>query len=346
MSARPHLGSASPSYAQAVLDYVERAGLHLPTVFGEARVQQVRHGGERLTVIQWQSMLQRAAQHLQDPAFALKLAATIKLRHLGLLGFLLTSCDTLGSVALTLQRYEQLLDSVNVAEVQLEGDRCTLTWRPLIDHPPDDFVMLSMALWAQQARTLTERPDLVCDIDFTFAAPASPEVRACFEATFGGRIRFGQDCNRMLIPLAYLSLPVAQRDSHVHASLRQQAEADLVSLLGQDHGFIEHLEALLAARLERGEVALLDIALALQVAPRTLQARLEQHGVTYREVLDRVRHRQAERHLRNPALSLADVAALLGFADQSGFQHAFKRWAGISPGDYRRRRLKEIPPSV
>lgn len=336
MSARQTLGSANPSYAQAVLDYIERAGHDPVDVFGQARVHQVRHGGERLSIIQWQNILQRAAQHLQDPAFALRLAATIKLRHLGLLGFLLTSCDTLGSVALTLQRYEQLLDSVNVAEFLLEGDRCTLTWRPLIDNPPDDFVMLSMGLWVHQARALTERPDLVCDIDFSFAEPKSPEVRACFETTFGGRIQFGQTANQMYIPLAYLALPVAQRDAHVHASLRQQAEADLVTLLGQDHGFVEHLEALLAARLERGEVALMDIALALQVAPRTLQARLEQHGLTYREVLDRVRHRQAERHLRNPALSLADVAALLGFADQSGFQHAFKRWSGVSPGDYRR----------
>jgi AraC-like DNA-binding protein len=336
---RTYLGSASPTYALAVLEYFDKIGVDPEGVFGRERVRGIRQEGgtERLSVLQWQGMLQQAVRHLDDPAFPLKLAGTIRLRHLGMLGFLLMSCDTLGSAALTLQRYEQLLDSVNEAKFHVEGTRCTLTWRPLIDNPPDEFVLLSMGLWAHQARSLTERPDLVCDICFTLAPPASEQVLACFKDTFGGQVEFGKGLNQMSIPVDYLSLPIAQRDRHVHASLCQQAEADLVSLLGQDHGFMAHLEAMVEARLASGDVTLQHMALALQVAPRTLQTRLEQHGETFRMVLDRVRHRQAERHLRNPALSLADVADLLGFSNQSSFQHAFKRWAGVAPGDYRRR---------
>lgn len=336
---RTYLGSANPSYALAVLDYFEQIGDDPEGVFGAERVRSIRQdtGSQRLSVTQWQSVLQQACRHLKDPAFPLKLAATIKLRHLGMLGFLLMSCDTLGAAALTLQRYEQLLDSVNVAEFHVDGPNCTLTWRPLIDNPPDEFVLLSMALWVHQARSLSERPDLVCDICFTCPPPASSEVLACFQSTFGGRVEFRKGLNQMSIPVDYLALPIAQRDRHVHASLRQQAEADLVSLMGQDHGFMPHLEALVEDRLAQGEVTLQHLALALRLAPRTLQSRLEEHGETFRTVLDRVRYRQAERHLRNPRTSLADVAALLGFASQSSFQHAFKRWTGVSPGDYRKR---------
>jgi len=333
------LGSASPSYALAVLDYFEQRGEDPTRVFGDKLVDQIRFhaDAQRLSTAQWQDMLQRAARHLNDPAFALKLAATIKPRHLGMLGFLLMSCDTLGAAAATLQRYEPLLDSVNAADFDVDGERCTLTWRPLIANPPPDFIMLSMALWANHARWLAERTDLVCDIRFTFAEPPDPEVRACFDTTFGGCVQFGKGANQLSLPLSYLSLPVAQRDKHVHASLRQQAEADLLALLGQDHGFLPHIESVLAERIAQGEVTLQHVAKALQVAPRTLQTRLEQHGVTYREVLERVRCKQAERHLRNPVMSLADVAASLGFADQSSVQHAFKRWTGVAPGDYRRR---------
>jgi AraC-like DNA-binding protein len=197
--------------------------------------------------------------------------------------------------------------------------------------------MLSMALWVHQARWLAERPDLVCDIDFTFPAPASVDERACFERVFGGRVQFGMPVNQLSAPAAYLALPVAQRDRHVHASLRQQAELDLQALLGEDHGFLPHLEAVLAERLPRGEVTLQHVARALQLAPRTLQTRLERHGVTYREVLERVRCKVAQRLLSNRAVPLAEVAASLGFADQSSFHHAFKRWTGVAPGDYRRR---------
>lgn len=93
-----------------------------------------------------------------------------------------------------------------------------------------------------------------------------------------------------------------------------------------------HVEAIVAEQVARGSATLQEVAAVMDMAPRTLQSRLESHGLGFREVLDRVRHRQAEHHLRNPSLSLTEVAALLGFSDQSAFQHAFKRWTGASPG--------------
>jgi AraC-like DNA-binding protein len=34
---------------------------------------------------------------------------------------------------------------------------------------------------------------------------------------------------------------------------------------------------------------------------------------------------------------IAEIAAMLGYADSTVFSHAFKRWTGISPSQYRRR---------
>jgi AraC-like DNA-binding protein len=39
--------------------------------------------------------------------------------------------------------------------------------------------------------------------------------------------------------------------------------------------------------------------------------------------------------LANRALSLAEVASALGFAETSAFCRAFKRWTGQRPGDCR-----------
>ena len=35
------------------------------------------------------------------------------------------------------------------------------------------------------------------------------------------------------------------------------------------------------------------------------------------------------------AVSLAEIAWLLGFSDQSAFTRAFKRWMGVTPGAWR-----------
>ena len=72
------------------------------------------------------------------------------------------------------------------------------------------------------------------------------------------------------------------------------------------------------------------------MSPRTLQNRLEASGMSFRSVVDRVRQSEAESYLRESRLPLIDIALALGFANQTSFQHAFKRWTGKSPGEFRR----------
>jgi AraC-like DNA-binding protein len=48
---------------------------------------------------------------------------------------------------------------------------------------------------------------------------------------------------------------------------------------------------------------------------------------------------QARKRLLEPTLTLTEIAAELGYADQAHFTRAFRRWTGESPSGYRRRRL-------
>ncbi len=59
---------------------------------------------------------------------------------------------------------------------------------------------------------------------------------------------------------------------------------------------------------------------------------LEQYA---QKLLDKVRKELALDYLKNPDMALYDVAFLLGFADQSAFNHAFRRWTGSYPMEYR-----------
>ena len=68
----------------------------------------------------------------------------------------------------------------------------------------------------------------------------------------------------------------------------------------------------------------------------TLQRQLHAEGSTYREILDSTRRGLAERYLREGKLSQAEIAFLTGFADQSNFSKAFKRWVGKTPGEYQK----------
>jgi AraC-like DNA-binding protein len=79
------------------------------------------------------------------------------------------------------------------------------------------------------------------------------------------------------------------------------------------------------------------VAARLGMPPRTLQRRLTVEGTSYNGLLDELRHELALRYLRQRELALAEVAFLLGFAEQSAFQRAFRRWTATSPAEWRRR---------
>ena len=78
-----------------------------------------------------------------------------------------------------------------------------------------------------------------------------------------------------------------------------------------------------------------DIAQKLALTPRTLQNKLKQEGVTFSRILDNVRQEIAQFYLSEQEESIAEIALLLGFSDQSAFTKAFKQWTGLTPYRYR-----------
>ena len=71
------------------------------------------------------------------------------------------------------------------------------------------------------------------------------------------------------------------------------------------------------------------------MSARTLQRRLAAFDRTFAGLVDEVRYARACDLLRDPGVSLAEVAFLLGFAEQSSFSRSFKRWSGKTPRVWR-----------
>ena len=84
-----------------------------------------------------------------------------------------------------------------------------------------------------------------------------------------------------------------------------------------------------------------DIKLAARLSSmsvRTLQRRLSELGMTYSQLLEELRHDTALSLLRDPSLKVSDIARELGYRDPAIFTRAFRRWTGVTPSEYRRRR--------
>jgi AraC-like DNA-binding protein len=73
------------------------------------------------------------------------------------------------------------------------------------------------------------------------------------------------------------------------------------------------------------------------MSSRTLQRRLSQQGLSYQRVLDRVRRETAEKSIADSALSIGEIAYLVGYSEPAAFHRAFRRWTGTTPQTYRHR---------
>ena len=77
-------------------------------------------------------------------------------------------------------------------------------------------------------------------------------------------------------------------------------------------------------------------AAALAMSPRSLQRRLGEAALRFQGVLDAVRRDMATIYLRDPGLSVLDVALLLGYAEQSSLTRSFRGWFRCTPSVWRR----------
>ena len=80
--------------------------------------------------------------------------------------------------------------------------------------------------------------------------------------------------------------------------------------------------------LPHGKAKRHRVAETLGHSERTLTRRLADENTTYEEVVDQLRRSLALQYVKEPSLSVSQIAWLLGYEGSSSFNHAFVRWTG------------------
>jgi AraC-like DNA-binding protein len=220
--------------------------------------------------------------------------------------------------------------SVNVED--WHGGRCLVRWefttpeaepRELIDFQMGIGVLLSR-------RTLANRGATPLEVWFM---QREPRDLAPYHALFGPSLRFSAECNALVAHAAALHAPLAQHDPVTLQVVEYQGRK-LVEQLPSLEDFVARVREHIEAELPNGNTTAGRVADKLAISGRTLHRRLRSHGTTYQEQLDQVRYKLAMKYLASRRYPLGEVASLVGFAQQSAFQRAFKTWAGQTPAEY------------
>jgi AraC-like DNA-binding protein len=106
--------------------------------------------------------------------------------------------------------------------------------------------------------------------------------------------------------------------------------------------FVQRVESVIRVAIPKGEISLTSAAKSLALSTRSLQRKLQEQGTSFHEMVDTSRRQVAEHYISNSNLQLSQITELLGFTRLSNLTHAFKRWHGMSPSEWKKSQL-ELP---
>jgi len=331
-------GRVTGAYLQPLLEVAVAHGIALQSLASAAGLPEnaLSPVPESLGAQDYVRLLDAGAQLASHPHFGLRVGERVKLGTYSVYGLILLSCRDFGQALQQTTRYEGLAHDLGRSALNVEGNMAEYQWHSRFPHASRhlaESVFAGIRVFGNWLAGAPLPPAAVC-----FTHP-KPDDCSEHRRIFGADVMFGAPINCARFDVALLSWPVPHADVGLYPVLQQHAEQLLKEKLRTQagDGIVALMRAAIAKNLAQDRARLPLIAHDLSLTPRTLQRKLNEAGTSFQQVLDATRQDLARNYLLQRHLSLVDIAFLLGYREQSAFNHAFREWTGESPGSYRDR---------
>ena len=278
---------------------------------------------------------QNALASVRDPFFAYKAGLKLHLVAYGLYGFAVLSSRNFRQTCKFVINYHDLADPLVTLSFEETAHHGIWSIEPL-DHPAIEGPLYRFVVEFQLGIHTALHRD-VMGAEFKAAGAnlryAEPPHAAQYRCEVGSAVKFSQARNQLLFDRNWLD-QIPQFGNDRSYVLTSNMCDDLLSEMKVTRGTGGRVRQALMANLGRNMNA--DaVARRLQITSRTLRRHLREENLSFREILDDLREKMAQRYLLGSLMSIEEIAAALGFSDAANFRHAFKHWTGQSPQQFR-----------
>jgi AraC-like DNA-binding protein len=296
---------------------------------------QLQMASTRVSYRQFDTTFRNALRLTRDPAIALRAGQRMHITAHGIYGYALMSSPTYADVLDFSARYFRVMGPLTDIAWTSDDNSVTYVCEPV--HWPDPtqpiyrfVVEFALSMHLTVALDMAGDSFTFLRVDLAYPAPAHADA---YTSLFQCPVRFDQPHSGLHYDIAWLARPVTLADPITNATAREMCErmlsevsdaggiaADIRRALMEHPGRFPNVEAM---------------AETLAMHPRALRRRLEAENTTYRDLLAEVRMRLAIEYLRKTRMTNEDIASRLGYSDAANFRHAFARWTGKSPSEFR-----------
>lgn len=279
-------------------------------------------------------MLERIAEQVDVTDLPVRTGASMRLDEYGALGLAFKAATTLGASYARVERYARLWTSVVEYELRPAAGGTLF-----ILHRAGDRrlgMRLSNEATLASAVSIARQvcPEPLAPVE-VLVRHSAPRRVAAHETWFGCPVRFGAELDAILYADETLARPNILGDEGISHYLTTHLDAEL-SEITREPALVTEAKAAIAQALSEGVPKMAEIARGLGLSARSLHRRLSEHELRFQTLTEETRRDLAEGLLRDESHSLAEIAFLTGFSDQSAFTRAFKRWVGTTPATYRK----------
>ena len=276
---------------------------------------------------------------LMEPLWHINWGAWIRGRFHGPLTIALLNAPDLETGLSTAARYFPARLPYLKFDVKTDGDRFTIAIEALqapekirlelIEVPlylTFDYIRSFVTLDMSEAMVFLERAN-------------SPHASA-YRQWFRGSVEFGAGKTQLSIPKSWISIPNPERDPSAWSSAMAKCEV-LASKPKNVREVVQYVRRALRAGAQSGSSItelpkMNELANDLHISVRTMIRHLEQQATSYRQIIDDIQKARATELLQVSEMKISEISNRLGYSDAANFGRAFRRWFGVSPGQYRR----------
>lgn len=268
------------------------------------------------------------------PRAHIKLGASMRCEDLGAAGLAWKSSPTLMDGWDRAQRYVGVVAGVRALEIVRGEETTEIRFLRLTDEAPVGAKLSNEATFASFTAICREASNRHFKPVQAFCAHEFIGDKAFLEDYLGCSVKDRAGVNAIIISNEELALPNAVGDNAISRFFDERVEEMLAEMNARIPVAVQ-VKSEIGKNLSGGVPKLSDVARALGMSARTLQRKLSDEGAVFQNLVDQARRELSERLLRTTQYPLVEIAFLTGFAEQSGFTRAFKRWAGETPRSYR-----------
>jgi AraC-like DNA-binding protein len=334
--------TTSAVWVRGIAEMLAAEGLDMRALLTAAGIDaaSLEAPGARLATEKISRLWELAVERSGNPAIGLAQHQVVRPASFDVVGYTMMSCANLRAAFERLTRYLLILSDALTMTLSDERDGFRVTFELFGgDRPvPRQRIEFIFATLIGFCRWVSGREVYPLAIELPYSSPVDV---APYSEAFRCRLSFDAPGNSLLFAAPDMAAPLPTSNP-VLAELHERFAGEYLKHF--DHAQVSYrAREVIIRRLPDGEPRRDQVASELCMSERTLQRRLEQEATSFVQLLDDTRRELAEQYLGRLHLSLAQAAYLLGFADQSSFFRACRRWFDLSPGQYRSQLLGLTP---